>query len=313
MRMKSLGLLMVTGAAVTFAPLAWAAPPEKKGAHEDGPRGGRDSGRMMSMLPVLSALDADKDGTISSDEIENASAALGELDKNDDGKLDRSELRPDFAGRSGPPRGSRHASRDSGRRWDRDGDRNGRSRDARRGDARRHDSRGRDGVGRRDRGRNSFDRDAHHRSARGRRAPEQTDQRHDARGRGGRDAHGHAGDGRDAERGPESRKDDAKQRVSREKDKAKQADKPRDSKPSKPAAGPRQGSPIMERLLSLDKDGDGELSKDELADLPVGGQRLLKAGDGNEDGALSSDELSTLKERGQDFWKQRRERAEQSE
>ncbi|TWT74217.1 EF hand [Allorhodopirellula solitaria] len=69
----------------------------------------------------------------------------------------------------------------------------------------------------------------------------------------------------------------------------------------------------MERLLSLDKDGDGELSKDELADLPVGGQRLLKAGDGNEDGALSSDELSTLKERGQDFWKQRRERAEQSE
>ena len=42
---------------------------------------------MMSFLPVLVALDADKDGEISSSEMENAVAALKTLDKNKDGKL----------------------------------------------------------------------------------------------------------------------------------------------------------------------------------------------------------------------------------
>ncbi len=65
---------------------------------------------MMRMMPVLAALDADKDGTISKAEIDNASAALRTLDKNNDGKLSNEEMRPNFAAmgdRGGRPEGGR--------------------------------------------------------------------------------------------------------------------------------------------------------------------------------------------------------------
>ncbi len=61
---------------------------------ERGQRGGGDMGRMMQMMPVLAALDADKDGVISKSEINNAAAALRKLDKNGDGELDAEEMRP---------------------------------------------------------------------------------------------------------------------------------------------------------------------------------------------------------------------------
>jgi hypothetical protein len=48
--------------------------------------------------PVIAALDADRDGVISAEEIENASEALLALDKNGDGELTRDELHP-----QGPP------------------------------------------------------------------------------------------------------------------------------------------------------------------------------------------------------------------
>lgn len=48
----------------------------------------------MRMMPVMVALDADKDGEISAAEIENAAKALKTLDKNGDGKLSADELRP---------------------------------------------------------------------------------------------------------------------------------------------------------------------------------------------------------------------------
>jgi Ca2+-binding EF-hand superfamily protein len=48
--------------------------------------------------PLLEAIDADKDGELSAEEISNAVAALKSLDKNEDGKIDGSEMRPDFAG-----------------------------------------------------------------------------------------------------------------------------------------------------------------------------------------------------------------------
>ncbi|MDG1511095.1 MAG: hypothetical protein P8R31_05315 [Mariniblastus sp.] len=59
-----------------------------------GQRGGGDMGRMMQMMPVLAALDANKDGVISKSEINNAAAALRKLDKNGDGELDAEEMRP---------------------------------------------------------------------------------------------------------------------------------------------------------------------------------------------------------------------------
>jgi Ca2+-binding EF-hand superfamily protein len=48
------------------------------------------------MIPVIKALDADADGEISAQEIENAAAALKKLDKNKDGKLTFDELRPEM-------------------------------------------------------------------------------------------------------------------------------------------------------------------------------------------------------------------------
>lgn len=50
--------------------------------------------------PIIAALDADRDGVISAEEIENAPNALSQLDQNSDGELSREELNPE--GR--PPR-----------------------------------------------------------------------------------------------------------------------------------------------------------------------------------------------------------------
>jgi len=52
--------------------------------------------------PLMTALDADKNGEISSEEMANATAALKKLDGNKDGKLARGEVDP-RAGRSGRP------------------------------------------------------------------------------------------------------------------------------------------------------------------------------------------------------------------
>ena len=72
--------------------------------------GGRPEfpGAMAQRLPLMMALDADKDGIISTSEIENASKALATLDKDGDGALSPEELRPDFAAmsRDGQPPGT---------------------------------------------------------------------------------------------------------------------------------------------------------------------------------------------------------------
>jgi len=74
---------------------------DRQGASGDG--GGRGSGRSFGgpPNPLMMAIDANKDGELSSEEIANAAAALKKLDKNNDGKLSREELRPQFGGRSG--------------------------------------------------------------------------------------------------------------------------------------------------------------------------------------------------------------------
>ncbi|MFM8583584.1 MAG: hypothetical protein ACKOFW_19140, partial [Planctomycetaceae bacterium] len=63
------------------------------GPGPDGP-GGPGPGQMLRMLPLMKSLDANGDGVISAEEIENAAAALKKLDKNGDGKLSDEELRP---------------------------------------------------------------------------------------------------------------------------------------------------------------------------------------------------------------------------
>lgn len=70
---------------------------------ERGPRGGMNIRRFVS--PIMEALDKDKDGTLSAEEIENASTALKALDKDKDGKLSAEELRPSFGGLGGRVRG----------------------------------------------------------------------------------------------------------------------------------------------------------------------------------------------------------------
>ena len=88
-----------------------------------GGLGGRQGGppspeMMMRMMPVLAALDANKDGVISMEEINNATAALKALDKNKDGDLTEEEMRPDFSafrGRAGQGRGGSGRPPEEGR------------------------------------------------------------------------------------------------------------------------------------------------------------------------------------------------------
>ena len=67
-----------------------------------GGRGGQGGpGGFLRMFPVMTALDSDGNGEISSEEIKGAVVALKKLDKNKDGKLTEDELRPNFSGRGG--------------------------------------------------------------------------------------------------------------------------------------------------------------------------------------------------------------------
>lgn len=77
--------------------------PERKGPRPggQGPDGGKDFHPPIPPVPpVIRALDANGDKTISADEIANASNALKTLDKNGDGQLTKEEMRPEP-----PPRG----------------------------------------------------------------------------------------------------------------------------------------------------------------------------------------------------------------
>jgi hypothetical protein len=70
--------------------------------------------------PVIHALDADGDGTISATEMENAPESLKKLDKNEDGELSPPELRPhgpppaeDSDGEENPPPDANEATAES--------------------------------------------------------------------------------------------------------------------------------------------------------------------------------------------------------
>lgn len=82
--------------------LAFAASGLLVQAQPEGgaPRPGGPDGPRRPVPPLFAALDADKDGELSADEIANAVTALKALDKNGDGKIGKEELRPPM-----PPRG----------------------------------------------------------------------------------------------------------------------------------------------------------------------------------------------------------------
>jgi len=63
-------------------------------------------GRKPPVTPVMKALDADSDGALSKEEINNAPTTLKTLDKNSDGELSRDEVLPQRpgGGRGGPGR-----------------------------------------------------------------------------------------------------------------------------------------------------------------------------------------------------------------
>lgn len=61
---------------------------------QDATEAGRGGGRQRIVAPLMQALDADQDGSLSPAEIENAAKALAKLDKNGDGTLSTDELRP---------------------------------------------------------------------------------------------------------------------------------------------------------------------------------------------------------------------------
>lgn len=109
MRKLTFGMFAVAVAAMTLGS-AYSQPPEdregpprgREGRPERGERGpGRGGPGGPGGFrggpggpPLLVALDTDKDGELSAEEISNAATALKTLDKNNDGKLTRDEMRP---------------------------------------------------------------------------------------------------------------------------------------------------------------------------------------------------------------------------
>ncbi len=114
-------VMAMLGVSVSMSVLA--QPPAGEGRPDGPPRfeGGGPEGRRPPH-PVMDVLDADKDGTLSAEEMNNATAALKTLDKNTDGKLSDDEIRPPRPdggpgrggedGPDGPPRGDRPPGED---------------------------------------------------------------------------------------------------------------------------------------------------------------------------------------------------------
>lgn len=142
-RLLSVGTTLLAVCATTFV----LAQPPKNGDQGDRPerrdrgeRGGREGGppregrgpggrpNFMMMMPIIVVLDVNKDGEISKEEMENATAALQKLDKDKNGKLTEEELRPDFSAfgrRGGGPGGPGGFGRRDGGDGDRGGNRGG--------------------------------------------------------------------------------------------------------------------------------------------------------------------------------------------
>jgi hypothetical protein len=98
---RKVGLLIAAVAVLSLGSLVAAQNPDER-PREGGPGGPggerRGPGGFLRRVPVMLALDLNKDGELTADEIARASASLLTLDKNKDGKLGEDELRPNMEG-----------------------------------------------------------------------------------------------------------------------------------------------------------------------------------------------------------------------
>lgn len=85
--------------------------------NRNGTRGGNDRGAG----PILRALDTNGNGELSASEVANASASLRKLDKNNDGNIDKNELRPQ-GNRRNRGNGQRGNFQERMKRWDTNND-----------------------------------------------------------------------------------------------------------------------------------------------------------------------------------------------
>lgn len=100
-------LIVIVAALAFVADSAKSQQAEGRGRFEG--RGGFGGGFPPEFFPgivIMAALDADKDGALSADEIANATEALKKLDKNGDGKVGRDEIRTELE-KLRPPRRER--------------------------------------------------------------------------------------------------------------------------------------------------------------------------------------------------------------
>ena len=78
--------------------------PPREGRRQNNPPG-QGPGQRLPVPPIMSALDANSDGTIDEWEVANAPALLKKLDRNGDGQLTPEELRPALREGGGAPGG----------------------------------------------------------------------------------------------------------------------------------------------------------------------------------------------------------------
>ena len=110
MKKSKLLLLTLTLGASAMMLLAQDARPPREGGQPGGGGapggpGGPGGDRPRPVMPIIEALDLNKDGIIDADEIAKAAESLKKLDKNGDGKLTPEEYRPQRPGGPGGPAG----------------------------------------------------------------------------------------------------------------------------------------------------------------------------------------------------------------
>jgi len=88
-----IGIALITALSLPeYSASAQSKDPEPAMEQQTGDDSKTENVRPRKGNPLMSVLDADKDGVLSANEIENAGTALKSLDKNGDGKLTRDEM-----------------------------------------------------------------------------------------------------------------------------------------------------------------------------------------------------------------------------